>query len=45
MQTYWLLSVIERAASLDPEKIIKTLGRGYLSGRDGYGYENEALRS
>ena len=23
MQTYWLLSVIERAASLDPEKIIK----------------------
>ena len=24
MQTYWLLSVIERAASVDPEKIIKT---------------------
>jgi branched-chain amino acid transport system substrate-binding protein len=24
MQTYWLLSVIERAGSLDPEKIIKT---------------------
>ena len=23
MQTYWLLSVIERAGSLDPEKIIK----------------------
>ena len=23
VQTYWLLSVIERAASLDPEKIIK----------------------
>ncbi|MGC1404748.1 MAG: ABC transporter substrate-binding protein, partial [Thermodesulfobacteriota bacterium] len=24
MQTYWLLSVIERTASVDPEKIIKT---------------------
>ena len=24
MQTYWLLSVIERAGSLDPEKIIRT---------------------
>jgi branched-chain amino acid transport system substrate-binding protein len=34
MQTYWLLSVIERAASLDPEKIIK-VWEG-----DSYQYQN-----
>ena len=27
---YWMIDVVERAGSTDPEKIIKTLGRRHL---------------
>ena len=41
---YWLFSVIERARTLDPEKIIRISGRRYLPIRKWKGTKNACLR-
>ena len=45
MKTYWLLSVIERAGSTNPEKIIAALGGGQLPPCERQGHEDAGLRS
>ena len=43
MQTYWLLSVVERAKSVDPEKVISVWEGGHLPGCDRESSENAGL--
>jgi ABC-type branched-subunit amino acid transport system substrate-binding protein len=44
MQTYWLFSGVERAQSIDPEKIIKSMGKRHLSFRQRQGDQDARLR-